>query len=88
MPKELVFQKTEHGDPATRDAVVRIGWNRAGSRSMVELATVHPTTKEPLEPLCMGGEGYGWYVILDRDAINHLIRTLRKARDQAYGADA
>ena len=86
MPKEIVFQKDQHGDPATQDSVVRVGWNKVGS--YVELATVNPTSKEPLDPITMGGEGYGWYVLLDRDGINRLIRTLRKARDQAFGADA
>lgn len=32
--------------------------------------------------------GRGWYVELDRDALNRLIRVLRRARDQAYGEDA
>lgn len=31
---------------------------------------------------------YGWYVTLDRDGINRLVRHLRRARDQAFGADA
>lgn len=30
----------------------------------------------------------GWYCHLDRAGVNRLIRTLRKARDAAYGADA
>ena len=30
----------------------------------------------------------GFYVHLDRAGINRLIRTLRKARDDAFGADA
>lgn len=30
----------------------------------------------------------GWYCQLDRNGINRLIRTLRKARDAAYGSDA
>jgi hypothetical protein len=30
----------------------------------------------------------GWCCQLDRDGINRLIRTLRKARDAAFGADA
>lgn len=29
----------------------------------------------------------GWYCQLDRDGINRLIRTLRRARDAAYGKD-
>lgn len=30
----------------------------------------------------------GFYVSLDRNAINRAIRVLRRARDAAYGADA
>jgi len=30
----------------------------------------------------------GWWVDLDRNKINSLIRHLRRGRDQAYGADA
>jgi hypothetical protein len=29
----------------------------------------------------------GWFVDLDRAGLNRLIRTLRKARDDAYGRD-
>lgn len=35
-----------------------------------------------------GGKLDGWFVTLDRDGINRLIRSLRRARDAAYGADA
>lgn len=31
-------------------------------------------------------EGNGWFADLDRAQINRLIQTLRKARDQAFGA--
>lgn len=30
----------------------------------------------------------GWHVTLDREQLNRLIRSLRRARDSAYGADA
>ncbi|HEX5525156.1 MAG TPA: hypothetical protein VFX53_17055 [Pedococcus sp.] len=30
----------------------------------------------------------GWFVTLDRDGCNRLIRAVRQARDSAYGADA
>lgn len=30
---------------------------------------------------------YGWSVTLDRAGLNRLIRTLRRARDNAYGRD-
>lgn len=82
MPKELIFQKTKHGDPDTQGTVARIGWSRETGH--VELATVRDDSQK-LEP---GPEANGWFMQLDRDGINRLIRTLRKARDQAFGADA
>jgi hypothetical protein len=30
---------------------------------------------------------HGWFVTLDRDGCNRMIRALRKARDAAYGRD-
>ena len=66
--------------------------------SYVQLATtnVHSTVRlsedgrgsdERDEPI-QGDPFNGWYVSLDRDGLNRLIRVLRKARDAAFGADA
>ena len=55
-----------------------VGWGRD---TQVQLGTVNTTIKTS------DGSG-GWWVTLDREQINRLIRVLRKARDQAYGADA
>lgn len=82
MPKELIFQKTKHGDPDTQGTIIKVGWHR--SPGYVELATIRDDG-QTLEP---GPESNGWFTQLDREGINRLIRTLRKARDQAFGADA
>ena len=81
MPKELIFQRNEHGDPDTTEPVVRVGWSKEAE--CVELATVH---KDGIK-LVPTPEGNGWFVQLTRPEINRMIRVLRKARDQAYGPD-
>lgn len=60
-----------------RAAVVR--WTR--DRMLVELgvAKLEVSTHRETDP---------HYLALDRSACNRLIRSLRKARDQAFGADA
>ena len=82
MPKELIFQHTKFGDPDTSRPVTRVGWSRETGH--VELATIMPDGV-PLDP---GPEANGWFVQLEREDINRLIRLLRKARDAAFGADA
>lgn len=75
MPKEMVYG---YADPSHMPGFgVEVAWMRD---QQVQVASVdlgaEPATVER-----------GWYTTLDRSSINHLIRTLRKARDQAYGAD-
>lgn len=55
----------------------------------------HNVTTEQIAdwPVVHDGDGRSlsaiiWSEVLTRDQINHLIRALRTARDQAYGADA
>ena len=82
MPKEYIVdsaerrRQEEHGGETIG---VRVGWQRDMS---VQVATL----------LMPGGEfgeeaTQGVFADLDRHSINRLIRTLRRARDQAYGAD-
>lgn len=86
MPKEFIEdQYTGHDDDAVAagsSARVRVGWSKEAEH--VEVATVAPHAL----PLDLASEGNGWFVQLDRSGLNRLIRTLRKARDQAYGSDA
>lgn len=75
MPKEVIY------DPYMNDGGVRteIRWSRDG---FIQLATV---ADEAPGPSGLGAEG--WFVHLDRKAVNELIRYLRRARDQAFGRD-
>ncbi len=72
MPKEIISPSSPS------NFRTEVGWSRD---KYVQIATVN--TGEPEL-----AEVRGWHVDLDREGINRLIRTLRKARDQAFGADA
>jgi hypothetical protein len=78
MPKELITSKYSEDDP---ECGVQVGWGRESSH--VQIATVNKDGVQ-LRPT---PEGNGWYVQLGRYEINKLIRTLRRARDAAYGRD-
>lgn len=79
MPKEVINSRFSD-DPV--DVGVQVGWGRDSEH--VQVATVNTDGAE-LRPT---PEGNGWYIQLDRGGINQLIRVLRRARDQAFGADA
>lgn len=90
MPKELIHDESygmrvplsSSGDGPQElhlvsDAFLKVGWGRETSH--VQIA------------VCNDGDPDGMkapHLNLNRDGINRLVRTLRKARDQAYGADA
>lgn len=96
MPKELIYSDTpafvrdEDGNetpasaqpPSSGQPVyhrgVMVGWSRS-KYVEVGVGVFSPATE-------VGAESH--YTTLDRDGINRLIRTLRKARDAAFGADA
>lgn len=60
---------------------VVVGWE-AGKD--VQIATTSTGSKLQLD-----GEPFnGWFGGLDREGCNRLIRSVRKARDAAFGADA
>lgn len=78
MPKETIAScyKGAHLDmPDT--FYLQIIWGRENG---VQIATTNP--EAPL-----GTVESGLYVDLDREGLNHSIRALRKARDQAFGRD-
>lgn len=67
---------------------VHVGWNRAG---WVQISLALP--KEKLDNWVASltndqPEPSLFSEVLSRDDVNKMIRTLRKARDQAYGTDA
>jgi hypothetical protein len=77
MPKEVFITDNPNQDGKTWMFDLRWGRN-----NYVQAATYKA---EPLDAL--SGADAVW-IDFDREGINRLIRTLRKARDQAYGSDA
>jgi hypothetical protein len=68
------------GQPvALDDSAVKVGWSKEAEH--VEIAVVHHRDGTP------GGEADAWHSQFDRIGINRLIRTLRQARDDAFGRD-
>ena len=62
------------------DSAVKVGWTK--DLAHVEIAVVHHRDgASDRDPDC-------WHSQFDRDGLNRLIRTLRRARDDAFGADA
>lgn len=68
---------------------LEVTWQN-GDAAWVQVASVNPdspvklagdTPNDPMEPFD------GWRVTVNRDGINRIIRSLRKARDQAFGRD-
>lgn len=88
MPKENV------NDLVTPGFRAEVGWGT----SHVQVGTTNAASPFRFPPpalteggLSMDDEGEpfeGWFVTLDRDGCNRMIRALRTARDKAYGADA
>jgi hypothetical protein len=80
MPKENVDCVAIKGFRA------EVGWK---VDSHVQVATVNLNSPFVFEgDDADAGKCEGWYVTLDREGINRMIRALRKARDAAFGADA
>lgn len=72
MPKEVIT----YGNYERGEPWIQVGWTRGLDVQLGVLVEkdVHPDVVR--------------YADLDREGINKLIRTLRKARDQAFGSDA
>lgn len=73
------------------DAALHVSWNRDGQHVQLclevdvhyaQLAADEPNANEARTRTEL------WTPVLSRQDINKLIRTLRRARDTAYGADA
>lgn len=77
MPKEVIKDET------TPYHQLFLAWGR--DNETVGLST---RMDEPSDEDGLVKAGPEAWVHLDRHGINRLIRTLRKARDQAFGADA
>ena len=74
MPKEVI-QGTFN-----EELGVSVGWAKDTSVQLATLNLVHEKVDQ-YDPAA------GWWVDLSREQVNRLIRVLRRARDQAYGAD-
>lgn len=84
MPKENVIG-VDSGDLELR---VQVGWGNHPA-GFVQVSSVEQSQNPNAEyAMTLAGKPVdGWYVNLDRNGINRLIKVLRKARDQAYGRD-
>ena len=80
MPKETIYGKSFPLHGATEPEVV-VGWSKEAEHVEISVRMPDDTVLVP------GPEANGWYAQLDRAGINRLIKTLRKARDDAYGRD-
>jgi len=78
MPKEVIATNHAPQDPAGEAAhewLLSVGWIQDGADVQVGAGIT-------------GDYDAGQFFCLDRSQVNRLIRILRKARDQAFGADA
>lgn len=76
MPKENFLMKSIDGGSR---GWVSVGWSKTAE--LVQIGT-------EIEPLVAGAPSNSlWVDFTDRSTINAVIRSLRKARDQAFGRD-
>ena len=83
MPKEVILgEQARYNPDVPRDQpFVEISWGR-------EAGYVQLATREGGDVDESVRAREGWFASLDRQSINQMIRTLRRARDAAFGADA
>ncbi len=87
MPKENIDDHVSKGFRA------EVKWTPGQAHQpdgWVQLATVNQASTLTLDSELPGDTPQkfdGWHVTLDREGINRLIRSLRRARDAAYGRD-
>lgn len=98
MPRERTYDTVGH-DPDNPGQGVEVSWwpEREGIAGHVQLGTGAFETRDPsviASREAPDGDDMTQipqerrFVTLDRAGINRVIRTLRRARDSAYGADA
>lgn len=77
-PRTVVgaMPKERFANPANSDHAIDVSWGREAAYVAVGVS------------VDLGNTGDSLWSELDRVGVNRLIRTLRKARDQAFGADA
>lgn len=100
MPKELVYgADPPYTEGSSARSVIGVHWGRDGN-DYLQVSTAlfnddlnyvdgHGVTRKEEGAAKVRRETWaeGFYVTLDRNAVNALIRHLRRARDQAFGRD-
>jgi hypothetical protein len=89
MPKERVYGHPVPAMPGDEEIpeetpVAEVRWGRGMDVCLVTRAEEYEVLTDERDPTAVK---HGYYVYLDRNAINGLIRHLRRARDQAFGRD-
>jgi fermentation-respiration switch protein FrsA (DUF1100 family) len=94
MPKFNLYPRPLPDQPDGADTRVEVGY---GPLHGVQIATTKLQPGADRNRDFIDGSGTvadpprrawdGWYISLERDQINELIRTLRDARDKAFGRD-
>jgi hypothetical protein len=101
MPKEYTYADTiPYGEDDPGRSVVEVSWSREAEHVQLATRCMNQSTEGSWRPPWINeliSEDQpvpthvfaqdGWYIDLDRNAINKLIRDLRRARDQAFGRD-
>lgn len=93
MPKENIYCEANRGDSPDESWRAEVQWSggKDGNYGFVMVGTVNPNSQfnwQQVDQDNSEGQFKGYFVHLDRAGINRMIRTLRRARDTAYGADA
>lgn len=99
MPKEYIHNRYygQHGEQIETDAdgrevckrvviddsAVKVGWSKEAEHVEIAVVFERDSQHPGHDP-----EAKSWHAQMDRAGLNRLIRTLRKARDAAFGADA
>lgn len=81
MPKENI------DDCVIKGFRAEVTWSPAGHVQVASVNTASTLTLTGDEPGDEPEPFDGWRITLDRGGINRLIRSLRRARDQAFGRD-
>lgn len=82
MPKETILSDLMFGEGS--EAVgIEVHWGREAEYVQLATTLIDQSTHDRLKREVEGG----WFANLNRHKINDLIRKLRRARDQAFGAD-
>ena len=84
MPKETIFDSINYfNESRDKTVIAELSWGRDSGEVQLATLLVAPSTHTRFTEKVEGG----WFLNLDRQGINKLIRDLRRARDQAFGKD-